>query len=242
MLNSFGSDLNVCVIGASGGIGSAFVEHLIENENVKTIYALSRSEKTFERDKVISGAIDLTDEDSVHAAAAKIDGDLHLVIVASGMLHDENIKPEKSLRDLNMDSFQKVFATNTFGPALAAKYFLPKLPREGKSLFAALSARVGSIEDNQIGGWYTYRASKAALNMILKNAAIETGRRYKEAAVIGVHPGTVDTELSQPFQGNVDHEIFSPKQSAKYLLNVVDQRNAEDTGKIFDWENKEIPY
>lgn len=135
----------------------------------------------------------------------------------------------------------RVMAVNVIGPALVAKHFLPHLPREGKSIFAALSARVGSISDNSIGGWHSYRASKAALNMVLKNVAIETARKYKSAAVIGLHPGTVDTGLSAPFQSNVkDGKLFTSQQSAQYLLSVLNNANAESTGKIFAWDGQEI--
>jgi NAD(P)-dependent dehydrogenase (short-subunit alcohol dehydrogenase family) len=136
---------------------------------------------------------------------------------------------------------KRVFEINTIGPALVAKHFLALLPREGKSIFAALSARVGSISDNNIGGWHSYRASKAALNMVLKNVAIETARKYKDTAVIGLHPGTVDTGLSLPFQRQVEADkLFSPEKSVHYLLNVLNKIDSKDTGKIFAWDGKEI--
>jgi NAD(P)-dependent dehydrogenase (short-subunit alcohol dehydrogenase family) len=240
MLDSFQSDINAVVIGASGGIGQAFVKQLSAIDRVKTIYAFSRSKVSYANDKIKAGHIDITDEQSIQQAAQSCDGDIHLIIIATGMLHDSQSLPEKSLRDLNFNAMQTCFAINTLGPAVVAKYFLPLIPREGKSVFAALSARVGSISDNGIGGWYSYRASKTALSMMLKNAAIETGRKYKDAVIIGLHPGTVDTSLSKPFQSHVAHDIFTPEQAADYLLTVVDQISAYDSGKCFDWKSEEV--
>jgi NAD(P)-dependent dehydrogenase (short-subunit alcohol dehydrogenase family) len=233
-LSSFTSPFNVAIIGASGGIGKAFLEELEGHEQVGQIYSFSRNAP----DTI---TLDLCDENSIKAAAAIVDKPLHLIILATGLLHDGDLMPEKSLRDVSLDKMSRVMAVNVIGPALVAKHFLPHLPREGKSIFAALSARVGSISDNSIGGWHSYRASKAALNMVLKNVAIETARKYKSAAVIGLHPGTVDTGLSAPFQSNVkDGKLFTSQQSAQYLLSVLNNANAESTGKIFAWDGQEI--
>jgi NAD(P)-dependent dehydrogenase (short-subunit alcohol dehydrogenase family) len=156
-------------------------------------------------------------------------------------LHGDGLAPENALRDLNMDNFERIFAVNTFGPALVAKHFLPLIPKDTKSVFAALSARVGSISDNRLGGWHAYRASKTALNMIIKNSAIETARRYKRSCVIGLHPGTVDTGLSEPFQGGVPPDkLFTPDQSAAYLMDVIDTITPEYSGSIFDWKGEII--
>lgn len=166
---------------------------------------------------------------------------LDLVIVANGILHDEGLMPEKALRDLSAKNFHRVYEANTITPALIAKYFLPKLNRDQPSIFAALSARVGSISDNQLGGWYAYRASKAALNMIIKNAAIEVGRRNKHAIVVGLHPGTVNSDLSKPFQSKVaDGKLFTPDYSAEKLLDVLGNLSPEQTGKCFAWDGKEV--
>ena len=149
--------------------------------------------------------------------------------------------PEKSLRDLSSDKFHRIFEVNTITPALIAKYFLRKLNKEKTSIFTALSARVGSISDNQLGGWYAYRASKAALNMIIKNAAIEVARENKKAIIVGLHPGTVDSDLSKPFQGHVaDKNLFTPEYSAEKLLKVLEDLSPEKTGKCFAWDGKEI--
>tara|TARA_R110002073_G_scaffold188642_1_gene347559 strand:- start:1057 stop:1491 length:435 start_codon:yes stop_codon:yes gene_type:complete len=143
---------------------------------------------------------------------------------------------------LNFANFHAVFAVNTYGPALVAKYFLPRLRCGRRSVFACLSARVGSISDNQLGGWYAYRASKAALNMILKNAAIETARRYKEACVIGLHPGTVGTSLSKPFQGRVEQgKLFTPEFSSACLLQVINCVTPDQSGRVIAWDGKKVP-
>jgi NAD(P)-dependent dehydrogenase (short-subunit alcohol dehydrogenase family) len=237
---SFEKTLNVAIVGASGGIGSAFVGLLAQSDQVDKVYAFSRDAVEFDSDKVVSGTLDFTDEQSIESAAAMVDGALDIIIIASGILHDGEMMPEKSLRNLNMEAMHNVFAVNTFGPALVVKHFTPLMPKDGKSVFAALSARVGSILDNQVGGWYAYRASKSALNMMLKTASIEIGRRLKEAVIVGLHPGTVDTGLSKPFQKQVRYDIFTSEQSAAYLLKVIDEVGSADSGKVLDWDGKEV--
>ena len=232
---------SIAVIGASGAIGSALLNGARDRYPTAKIYGFSRSEQA------ASGnydwhTIDITDEASIAAAAGKVAEPLDLAIVATGILHDSILQPEKSLRDLSMDNFEQLFKINTIGPALVAKYFLPKLNRKKRAVFAALSARVGSIEDNRLGGWYAYRASKAALNMILKNASIEIGRRNKQAIVVGLHPGTVDSQLSKPFQVNVPAgKLFSPDYSASRLLDVLEGLHPVDSGGVFDFEGVPVP-
>lgn len=228
MLDSFPQTLNAAIIGASGGIGSAFIEHL--GPRCTNLFTFSRSD----------GSIDITDESSVKAAADSITAPLHLVIVASGLLSHDSLKPEKALRDLSMDAMQEVFTINAFGPALVMKHFIPKLAREEKAVFAALSAKVGSISDNALGGWHAYRASKAALNMLIKNAAIETARKYKQASVIGLHPGTVQTTLSNPFSSNVSHDIFTPKDATARMLDVMNNATPDMSGGLYAYDGKEI--
>ena len=163
------------------------------------------------------------------------------MIVATGILYDNNIMPEKSLRDLSTEKFMHLFEVNTILPALIAKHFLPKLNRQTRSVFTALSARVGSISDNRLGGWYAYRASKSGLNMIIKNAAIEIGRQNKKAIIVGLHPGTVDSNLSKPFQSNVpDGKLFTSDYSVKMLLGVLDHLTPKSSGKCFSWDGKEV--
>ena len=166
-----------------------------------------------------------------------------LCIVAIGILSDgQKLQPERSYQQQSVENFEKVFSANTIAPALIAKHMLPVMPRDRPVTFAALSARVGSISDNQLGGWHAYRASKAALNMLVKNYALEQVRRNAEAVIVGLHPGTVDTQLSKPFQKNLPKgQLLSPVQSAAYLLDVIDRVTPTDSGKIFDWAGKEIP-
>jgi NAD(P)-dependent dehydrogenase (short-subunit alcohol dehydrogenase family) len=233
----------IAIIGASGAIGGAFTKLLAARAEVEQVFAFSRSGPVFDSDKITSGFIDLVDEASIAAAAetAAKDGPLDLVIVATGMLHDGALMPEKSLRDLSAEKFALAFAINATGPALAAKHFLPKLARGRRSVLAVLSARVGSISDNRLGGWYAYRASKAALNMIVKTAAIETARRAPQAIVAGLHPGTVDSALSKPFQDNVAHgKLFLPEDAAARMLDVLDRLSPKDSGKCFAYDGTEI--
>ncbi len=245
LLPSMNNRLRVIVIGASGGIGAAFIDHLTASDQVTQIYALSRQGTAHSSPKVANLTFDFTDEESLKAAAESLRelDPFDLIIVATGLLHGEGIAPEKSIRDLSFKGFEASFMSNVIGPAMTAKYFLPLLNRNRKSVFAALSARVGSISDNRMGGWYAYRASKAALNMVLKTLSIEYGRRFKQAVIIGLHPGTVDTGLSKPFQANVpEGKLFTPEFSAAKMLEVIDQVAPENTGMLFDWAGKEIPF
>jgi len=246
LLPSLTPDCSVAVIGASGGIGRAFVELLAADTAVARVHAFSRSPASFEDSAVRSSVLDLTDEASVKQAAefATQQGPLDLVIVATGILHrDPDIKPEKTMRDLNSASLAEVFAINTIGPALVAKHFLPTLRRGEKTVFAALSARVGSITDNRLGGWASYRMSKAALNMMLRTMAIEQARLRPDSVVVGLHPGTVDTGLSKPFQTRVpDGKLFSPQHSASSLLQVLDQLRANDSGCFFAYDGSRIEF
>ena len=237
--------MRAVIIGSSGGIGAALCEQLAARDSVSAVYALSRAGEKPSGTKIIALPLDVKNEDSIADAAQAIaaDGAPDLVIVAAGILSDENgLMPEKSLRQQSADAFETVFAVNTIGPALVAKHFLPIMPRKARAVFAALSARVGSISDNRIVGWHAYRASKAALNMLIRNYAIEQARRNEAFIAVGLHPGTVDTALSKPFQSGVpDKQLFRPDQSARYLLDVIDGLSPSDSGKVFDWAGKEIP-
>lgn len=246
-LYSFDDPLNVAVIGASGGIGAALTSEIGRLVPDAKVHAFSRRRLTGNPDSVTSSTIDLEDERSVADAARQAGrhmGKLSAVFVATGLLHDgEAVQPEKSWRAFDSHSLEQAFRINTIGPALVAKHFLPLLKRDGKSVFACLSARVGSIEDNRLGGWYAYRASKAALNMIIKSLSIELARSNRHAICVGLHPGTVDTNLSKPFQGNVlPEKIFTPEKAAKALLSVVDDLTPADSGKLFAWDGAVIPY
>ena len=239
----FETNAQIAVIGASGGIGSAVLEQLKGDENIDTIYAFARSDQELDDDKIVTGHIDITDESSIKKAAGQIDGNLDMVFIATGILHENGkLKPEKSVKDLDIDSLDTSYLINAIGPALVGKHFLPLMRDDRKSVFAALSARVGSISDNNtIGGWYGYRASKAALNMFLKNFAIEFGRKNKNLVVTGLQPGTVDTQLSEPFQHFVDDDhLFTPEFSARSLLETLNSLSPQDSGKLYDWNGEEF--
>jgi NAD(P)-dependent dehydrogenase (short-subunit alcohol dehydrogenase family) len=234
---------NIAIIGSSGAIGHAFTEQLSEGNPDATIHAFSRQEPRKKIRGVTNYHIDYQEEASIEAAAASAtrDGLLDVVIVATGMLHEENMRPEKSLRELSAKKFQRLFEVNTVIPALIAKHFLPRLNTESPSFFGILSARAGSISDNQLGGWYAYRAAKAALNMVIKNAAIETGRRNKQAIIVGMYPGMVDSDLSKPFQRGVPKEkIFTPTFAVQQLIKVMASLSPEHSGRFFEWNGQEV--
>ena len=192
---------NIVVIGSSGAIGKAFVESYIKDNDVENIFSFSRSDLPIKDSKLHSFFIDIEDEQSIANAASKIDkSSIDEIIVASGILHNEDFGPEKSIRDLNADNLMKVLKVNTVGPAIIGKYFIPLLNKKDKSILAFLSARVGSISDNKTGGWYAYRSSKTALNQIIKNFSIELRRTNPNAIIFGLQPGTVDSNLSEPFK------------------------------------------
>ena len=227
--------MDAVVVGASGGLGAALTARLNDSGAWDQVHALSRSATG-------DAHIDLTDEATIAAAASRVaPGTLGLVIVASGVLHAAGLTPEKSLRALEPEALIRNFAVNAVGPALVAKHFTPLFPRQGRAVFAALSARVGSIGDNRLGGWHSYRASKAALNMLLKTIAIELARTRPDALCIGLHPGTVDTSLSQPFQtGVAPDRLFTPDGSASHLLRVIESLGPGDSGGVFAWDGARI--
>jgi len=228
MLDSFAPSLRAVVIGATGGIGAAFVDLLRDRGEV---VALTRAD------------LDLTDPASITAAAVRIRRPLDLVIVATGVLHDAGGGPEKSLRDLDPTRLARSFAVNAIGPVLVAQAFLPLLRTDRKTAFAALSARVGSIADNRLGGWYGYRASKAALNQLLRTASIEHARRAPLSVVAALHPGTVATPLSAPFQRGVpEGQLFTPAFAAAAMLDVIDRLTPGDSGGLFAWDGSAIPF
>ena len=236
---------NVVVIGASGGIGAEFVRQLSTVAQVAQVHALSRGGAEFADPKVLSHAVDITDEDSIRPAALAVTAEapLDAVIVATGMLHAGSIQPEKSLTQIDPQAMLEVMQVNAIGPALVAKHFLPRMRRDARTVFAALSARVGSIADNRLGGWASYRASKAALNMLLKTAAIEQARRFPECIIVGLHPGTVDTGLSKPFQRRVpEGKLFSPETSVRHMCRVIDGLSPTDSGRCFAWDGNAVEY
>jgi len=237
--------LRACVFGASGGIGAALVGQLAAREDVAEVFALSRRPVAGEG-KVTPLAFDLTDEASIAAAATRMGegGAIDLAVVATGILTlGEGKGPEKSLSQIDGAVMAQVLALNTIGPALVMKHLMPLLPRESRGVLAVLSARVGSISDNKLGGWHSYRASKAALNMLVRNCAIELGRTRPKAIAVALHPGTVDTSLSQPFQRGVPQDkLFTPDQSAGHLLDVIAGLTREDSGGLFAWDGQRIEF
>jgi NAD(P)-dependent dehydrogenase (short-subunit alcohol dehydrogenase family) len=243
-LRSLERPARALVVGASGGIGSALTT-LLAGEGFETVHALSRSGTDPMQDGVQAGRMDVENEASIKAAAQHlVDGPpLRLVLVATGLLQDADTQPEKTYRALDPDQLARSFRVNAIGPALVAKHVLPLLPKTGKCVFAALSARVGSIEDNRLGGWYGYRASKAALNQVVRTMANEVGRQKPEAVCIALHPGTVDTPLSRPFQSSVEAEkLFTPIHAAERLLTVIDGLTSADSGRLLAWDGQLIPF
>ena len=231
-LHSFPENFRACVIGASGAIGAAFVQALQNDPHCAQVIALHRNSVP---------AIDLTDEASIETAAAAIKslGPFHLIIHAAGILHQQEFMPEKKLGDLNMAQMQTTFMVNTFGPAIVLRHFSKLLDKQ-RGVFALLSAKVGSIQDNRLGGWYSYRASKAALNMMIKTAAIEIKRTQPNAIVIAMHPGTVNSALSQPFRGA---EIGRPaEQAANEMLEVIDRLQLEDHAGFLSYKGERLPW
>jgi hypothetical protein len=215
----------------SGGIGSALSAALTADSRYAGITVASRS-----------SGLDVFDEAHLAALAAGLDPAPTLAIVTTGMLHDEIQSPEKSLRDLNAANLARSFAINAIAPALIAKHVIPAMPKHERAVFAVLGARVGSIGDNRTGGWHGYRASKAALVQLVKTIAIETARTRPLAIVVALHPGTVDTGMSKPFQRGVDpQKLFTPEVSATHLLSVIDGLSASDSGGHFAWDGSRIP-
>ena len=241
MLESFPSTANVLIIGASGGLGAGFCELLEAAPHVNLVRVARQK-----NDPKTAHICDICDETSVAGLAETLKNQppFQLIINATGLLHDNllEVAPEKSLNQINATSMAQVLQVNAIGPALICKYLLPLMATQGKAVMAHLSARVGSISDNQLGGWYSYRAAKAAQNMIVKTAALEVARRHPNRLVLGLHPGTVDTGLSAPFQSAVAaKKLFTPQQSAGYLLQVIDQAQASDSGHVLAFDGQTIP-
>jgi NAD(P)-dependent dehydrogenase (short-subunit alcohol dehydrogenase family) len=211
------------IIVGQGGIGAALADQ------IEGALRWSRPE------------VDPTDEASIIRAAETVDS-VELAIVTTGMLHDAVQRPERALRELDPAALARSFAINTIAPIIAAKHLIPKMPRDRRALFAVLGARVGSIGDNATGGWHGYRASKAALVMLIKNIAIEAKRTHPQAIIVTLHPGTVDTAMSQPFQANVaPGTLFTPAASAEKMLSVMDGLTPSDSGGHFAWDGTRIP-
>ena len=242
-LTGDGAPATAVVIGASGGVGRAICELLRGDARYAQVLALGRS-----GGEAIDITLDITDESSIESAAAQVsDASAHsgaalrLVIDATGFLHGGGFEPEKSWRQLDAVHMAHAFAVNAIGPALLMKHFLPLLPRSGRAVFASLSAKVGSIGDNRLGGWYSYRASKAALNQLVHTAAIELARRQPQAICVALHPGTVATRLSQPFSKS-GLEVQTPAAAAARLLATIDGLREADSGGFFNHRGEALPW
>lgn len=216
---------SVLVVGASGGIGQALVNEL--NLRGKAVTSLSRS----------TGQFDITNENSIRDAMDHLVGPFDTIIVATGALAIGSNKPEKAIKSLDPIVVAEQFALNATGPALVLKHALQHMPRDRKSVFAALSARVGSIGDNRLGGWYSYRASKAALNQLIHTASIEVARSHKHAVCVTLHPGTVDTKLSSQYRNSA---AVSACQAASHLLDVLVELSPSQSGGFFDYAGTEV--
>ncbi|WP_088893009.1 SDR family NAD(P)-dependent oxidoreductase [Leptolyngbya ohadii] len=257
------NSINALIVGANRGIGFGFVQKLLQDDRIDypeggtathRLFAAHREPVTPELsqlaaqypDRLILVPMDVTDEDAIAAGIQQIResvNQLHLVIYCVGLLHNEEIQPEKGLQQITTEPLLRYFQVNSIGAILLAKHLLPLLKHSEPSVFASISAKVGSIGDNQLGGWYGYRASKAALNMFMKNAAIEYSRKSPKTIVALLHPGTTDTRLSQPFQRNVPPEkLFSVDRTVSQLLAVINSLQIENSGQFFSWDGSELPW
>ncbi len=218
----------VLIIGASGGIGAA-LQRAYEARGDRVV-GLSRG----------SSGLDVTDEPSIARAFAPLEGPFEQVICATGVLSGQASGPEKAIPAITPEALAAQFAVNATGPMLVLKHVLRFLPRDRPSVFAALSARVGSIGDNRLGGWYSYRASKAALNQLMHTAAIEIARSHKQAVICSLHPGTVATDFTQAYRGR--HAAVPAEEAAQNLLRVMDGLTPEQSGGFYDWSGAEVPW
>ena len=249
------NNANALIVGANQGIGLGFVKALLQDNNIAKIYATYRNaakatelislQKEYSQ-KLVCLSMDITQESQISAAVEKISAEvdkLHLVINCVGILHEGEMQPEKSLRQINPEQLMRYFQVNSIGGILLAKHLQPLFKHQDKNIFACISAKIGSIGDNRLGGWYGYRASKAALNMFMRTTAIEYSRRCPQTIVVTLHPGTTDTNLSQPFQRNVPPEkLFPVEHTVKLLLGVIANLKPEDSGEFFSWDGSQLPW
>jgi len=245
--------MNVLIQGASGGIGLGMTAQLLGGGH--TVFASSRDPdqskglqnlaRNFPR-RLHLLLLDVVSESSLAGAVARVGAvtdTLHLIVNAQGLLHSQTVAPERRLEHASAEALHQYFAVNASGPLLVAKHFLPLMSHKERAVIANISARVGSIGDNRLGGWYGYRASKAAQNMMTKTMAIELKRRAPNVICVGLHPGTVDTPLSLPFQRSVPKEkLFSPAHAASCLIGIIESRTPEDSGGFFDWAGKSVDW
>ncbi|MBY6204944.1 SDR family oxidoreductase [Halomonas denitrificans] len=251
-MSSFPGDGAALVQGASRGIGLGFVRRLLDCGRFERVFATCRDPASADALNGIDDPaltvlqLDVTRPASIRDATAEVEASgmpIRLLLNVAGLLHDEQQAPEKRLEDLDADALARSFAVNSIGPALVLEAFRPQLARRGRTVVAALSARVGSIGDNRLGGWYAYRASKAALNQLMRTASVELARRNRNALVVLLHPGTTDTGLSEPFQENVpDDQLFPVDRACRQLLDVIDGLGEGDSGGFFAWDGQRIEW
>jgi NAD(P)-dependent dehydrogenase (short-subunit alcohol dehydrogenase family) len=243
------------IVGASQGIGLGFVRALLKQDNIAKIYATYRRRETASELFILQSEhgnrleclqVDITDESQIETALKQIQQSvkqLHLVFYCVGVLHTDSFSPEKSLKQIKPENLIYSFQVNSIGAVLLAKHLMPLFNKSEDSIFACISAKVGSIEDNRLGGWYGYRASKAALNMFLKTTAIEYSRRCPKTIVVALHPGTTDTRLSQPFQKNVPPDkLFPVEHTVNLLSKVIAGLEIKDSGQFFAWDGNQLPW
>lgn len=242
--------IQAIVLGARGGIGAALTRAILDASPTNTVVATSRDAAWVSADSGTARCgrhrVDVTDEGQLAALAGHLSGDgwqPNVILNAVGVLHDAEMQPERSWRHLSAAQLQRTFAVNAVGVALVVKHLLPLVPRQGRAVLGSLSARIGSIGDNGLGGWYSYRASKAAHNMLVKTAAIEARRRWPELVLASLHPGTVDSDLSAPFQRNVPaHKLFTPAHAATQLIQVLGNLTPKDSGNHYAYDGSRIEW
>ena len=244
--------LKIAIVGASGGIGAALLDLLADRDDVASIHAsyfkspasssLGSVGNFGNSTEIIWSELDASDDASVQAWMASV-GQIDWLINCVGMLHTQTKGPEKSIKHLDAEHFAMSMSVNCLPTMLLAKYASAALKGSQNGIFATVSARVGSIEDNKLGGWYSYRASKAALNMVLKCLSIEWQRTLKNVRVLSLHPGTTDSRLSKPFQNNVpEGSLFSPEKTATLLLEQLDSAKSHPSGRFIAYDGQEIPW
>ena len=232
---------NIIIAGSSGSIGGEFTKQYTDDPNVEKVVTLSRNVNNLNHEKIQSIKIDYSNEATFKNLdeISKLDS-ISKVIIATGILHTDQIKPEKSIDSIAAEDMKQVFQVNVFGPILLVKKLIPLIKKSKGVKIVFLTARVGSISDNVLGGWHSYRSSKSALNMMIKNLSIELKRFNKEHVVIGIHPGTVKSNLSEPFLRHVKHDVFSPEESVGFMTKVINEITYKDSGKCFDFSGKVI--
>jgi NAD(P)-dependent dehydrogenase (short-subunit alcohol dehydrogenase family) len=248
------SDSTAIIIGASGGLGAALCEKWQQDDAVDKVIAISRL--AIPEDDIRNGSgfhflqCDYS-EDSINETCDSISslldttspGPVSRVCICNGILHNEHAWPEKRIEDISISAMQEVFTINSVIPLLWLKALLPLVKSKSDCVISVFSARIGSIGDNRSGGWYSYRASKAALNMLLKTAAIEYARRAKNVKLLAFHPGTTDTQLSKPFQGSVKKEnLFTTDYVAEHLVDIMNNQTVDGELCFIDWEGKPIAW